>query len=143
MVAVSSMRLFEIGEGLVLRDLGWLVHEAGGVFEMEVFEAFGYAGPAVGAGDFESFCLFGGFSFAGHGLRGLKLGVLKYRGWGFLGIVWVLQLFFLTVHCRIIDSVWKARLDCLRRKSSELIEYKQFPEAHIDRQSSSEIVDRT
>lgn len=70
------MGLFEIGEGLVWRDLGRLVYEPGRVFEMDVFEAFGYTGPAVGAGDFESFCLFGGFSFAGHSLRGLKVGDL-------------------------------------------------------------------
>lgn len=52
-------------------------------------------------------------------------------------------IFFLFVHCRIINSVWKSRLENLRRKRSELIENKQLPEAHIDRQSSSEIVDQT
>ena len=69
MVAVSGVGFCEIGEGLVGRDLGRLVHEAGGVLEMAVFETFCDAGPAVGAGDLESVGLSGGLSFAGHDLR--------------------------------------------------------------------------
>lgn len=68
MVAVSGVGFCEIGEGLVGRDLGRLIHEAGRVLEMAVLETFGYAGPAVGAGDLEAVCLSGGLSFAGHGL---------------------------------------------------------------------------
>lgn len=85
MVAVSGVGFCEIGESLVGRDLGRLVHEAGGVLEIAVLETFGDAGPAVGAGDLESVGLSGGLSFAGHGL-GVVFWRIEIRDpWGSCG----------------------------------------------------------
>lgn len=95
----------EIGEGLVGRDLGRLVHEAGRVLEMAVFETFGDAGPAVGAGDLQSVCLSGGLSFAGHGLK------VEWR-------VGITSMFFLMVYHH---SAWKSRLKGSTRELAPVI----------------------
>lgn len=123
MVAVSGVGSCEIGEGLVGRDLGRLVHEAGRVLEMAVFETFGDAGPAVGAGDLQSVCLSGGLSFARHGLK------VEWR-------VGITSMFFLMVYHH---SAWKSRLKRVDEGvgSGYCKDDRQFFEAPMDGQSTA------